>query len=275
MYQNYRYNLVSTDVANFDASLSHTFIDLIFNKLITIFDKDPKNELLLLSMSNYLKDCSFLTPKGLMFGKQSGLISGSTFTSFIGCVTHYCILQSFLFEKTGKRNNSMIMVMGDDGVINCPSDVDTFSTFYNNFGFTSNSEKMWCHDDRSIVFCQKYYNFNDRVHTHSISRTVNSLFRSERFVGYKDHVYNNIVIYSKLLNVEYHPNLFFLFRLLKKRKITCLNSSNIDYILSSTNVEDYINRSNLNSYERVKFSNLSKIFKTTRLYNLIKGKFIF
>lgn len=201
MYQNYRYALVSTDVANFDASLSHTFIDLIFDKLISIFDKDPKDRLLLSSMSAYLKSSAFLTPEGILYGKQSGLISGSTFTSFIGCVTHYCVLQSFIYDKIGVRDNSMVMVMGDDGVINCPGTVDSFSEFYNNFGFSSNSEKMWCHDDRSVVFCQKYYHFSDRLYTHSISRTVNSLFRSERFVGYKDHVYNNIVIYSKLLNI--------------------------------------------------------------------------
>jgi len=112
------------DFSGFDQSLPRWVLTAAFSYVQSRFSNDPGSSTYWTNEYRELVDTIFATPAGAVFQKKRGVTSGDPWTSIIGSVSNFIMLESICI-KLGIE--AKIWVFGDDSIIRFKS-IDNFIT---------------------------------------------------------------------------------------------------------------------------------------------------
>jgi hypothetical protein len=214
-----RLTIISADYSNFDASVSYTLIDCVFDLLRYWFVEDAKSRLDVLE--DTFSTVPLVTPDGVFENRKGGVPSGSALTNLVDTLVNL-IAGKYVASRLGIKLQ-LFEVLGDDSVFvfNPSPKVEELSEAFKELGLDSNPEKQFI-SDQSCHFLQRWHSLAYQLN--GVSRGVRSPYRSlngmmslERGIDSKEIRY---LISSRLImqaeNTRWDPRFKMFVKLMKE-----------------------------------------------------------
>jgi hypothetical protein len=196
--------IISADYSNFDASVSSTLIDCVFDLLRWWFTEETSSRLDVLE--EVFSTVPIVTPDGVFKDRRGGVPSGSALTNLVDTLVNL-IAGKYVASRLGVKLISY-EVLGDDSVFvfhPTPS-VQELSDTFKELGLDSNPDKQFV-SKQSAHFLQRWHSLDYQLN--SISRGVRSPFRSlngmlslERWVDARDGKFRYLMASRLIMQAE-------------------------------------------------------------------------
>jgi hypothetical protein len=211
--------IISADYSNFDASVSYTLIDCVFDLLRYWFADAAKSRLDILE--EVFSTVPLVTPDGVFMNRRGGVPSGSALTNLIDTLVNL-IAGYYVASRLGIKLQ-IFEVLGDDSVFvfNPVPSVGELSEAFKELGLDSNPEKQFV-SDQSCHFLQRWHSLDYQLNgisrgVRSPYRAINGMMSLERGIDSKEIRY---LITSRLImqaeNVRWHPKFKMFIKLMKE-----------------------------------------------------------
>jgi len=143
--------ITSIDWSGFDANVPGWLISAAFSILRTHIELNDDEDAVWQRMVTYFIHTplyfhgdDFSIPEGCIVQKHKGIPSGSRFTSLIGTIVNYMVINYAMIRMAGRGvHERECLILGDDGVIGTDFKVDLrdFASYAEEIGFTLSEEQ--------------------------------------------------------------------------------------------------------------------------------------
>jgi hypothetical protein len=196
--------IISADYSNFDASVSYTLIDSVWDLLRYWFTDGAKSRLDILEET--FSQGGLVTPDGVFNDRKGGVPSGSALTNLVDTLVNL-IAGKYVASRLGIKLQAF-EVLGDDSVfVFHPSPkLEELSKAFEELGLDSNPEKQFI-SDRSAHFLQRWHSLDYQLN--GISRGVRSPYRAlngmmslERWIDARDTKFRYLMSSRLIMQAE-------------------------------------------------------------------------
>jgi hypothetical protein len=202
--------VVSADYSGFDASVSYTLIQYVFDLLRYWFTDETKS--LLDELETVFTTIPLVTPDGVFTNRKGGVPSGSALTNLVDTLVNV-MAGRYAALKLGVTLQAF-EVLGDDSVFvfHPFMGVDELSEVLSELGLESNPEKQFV-SKRSAHFLQRWHSLDyllsgEARGVRSLYRALNGIMSLERWVPTEQSKYKYLMAARAIMqinNVRWHP----------------------------------------------------------------------
>jgi hypothetical protein len=196
--------IVSADFSNFDASVSRTLLECVFDLLRFWFSDDSASRLDILEET--FATVPLITPDGVFKDRNGGVPSGSALTNLVDTLVNV-IAGKYVAARLGIKLRSY-EVLGDDSVFVFEPfpGVKEISEVLKELGLESSPEKQFV-SDVSAHFLQRWHSLDYQLN--GVSRGVRSPYRAlngmmslERWINSRDKKFRYLMSTRLIMQAE-------------------------------------------------------------------------
>jgi hypothetical protein len=153
------------DYSQFDSTVPNFLIEMAFEVIRGLFKMTEKEQ----NIFNYLKrnfiKSKIVLPDGSVVMKETGIPSGSSFTSLIGSIVNYIIIKTVMKRLDLKDEDYDALVFGDDSLVGIKKEIKNKEAFKKQvihlisflFGMTVKEDEIKIVHDKYVSYLEPIY----------------------------------------------------------------------------------------------------------------------